>query len=136
MGRKGESVPNPQASNALELARFIKSKRRELRVELRALGARDGANRAADLLADPPDWIAKLPVKDLLRMVPRIGVESATLVLAASGCPDRRRVEDLTLRQNEAVRSALRAHANKPWGWGAAKKARGLLSAALCFGSA
>jgi hypothetical protein len=93
-------------------AMLVKGQRRELRVELHNLGRGRAAERLADVLLAPPPFLAKMEVDQLLQMVPRVGRESALLLCAAAACSPTRRVGELTARQRDQIRGALRSIAD------------------------
>lgn len=106
-----------QAMQALALANQIRSAGVAIRREMGALPSAESRRRAAELLRDPPDAIARMRVGYFLSGVHRLGKHRAHefLFRAGLGLQDERRigssdhtgVRTLTDRQREALAMVL-----------------------------
>jgi hypothetical protein len=88
---------------ALEAANYIRGMRAELKRELRAGGARGGAQLLANLISDPPSWLCSMRVWDACLAVPKVGPMALAGVFRRLGVSQAKTVCGLSDRQREAV---------------------------------
>jgi hypothetical protein len=93
---------------ALEQANEIRLARSRLRHELHGLGPYRAPARLAQLLEDPPGWLAGEPVGRLLLRLPKWGRRRMLRLLAHHRVGELRTVGELTVRQRHALAADLR----------------------------
>lgn len=105
---------NTQAAKALRAANERRAILAALREHIATLGLRDGCAFVANLLDDPGEHEAAIPVGRLLMSVDRFGMQSLTLALRDAGILSAdKRVRDLTPRQRTALADVLRDRASR-----------------------
>ena len=87
-----------QQQRALNEANMVRSLRRELKADLRS-----GAVTLEGVLADPPWWLASIPVHVLLGYAPKLGVWGVERVLRRVEVWPLREVGRLTVRQRQRI---------------------------------
>lgn len=94
-------VPPRAAQNMLALKRAnrVRFLRADLRRDLQRLPRADGCARVAVLLGSRPDWLASMPVLDLVTMINRVGASLAEEQLSKAQVGFGRQVGALSYRQ-------------------------------------
>lgn len=98
-----------QSNAALEKAQHIRLWRAEIKRMIAAAGP-EGAEKVAELLADPPVEIESMRVGDLLQAIYRVGRDRAIRLLNRSGISESRPVGALTDRQRDVLAEALKTN--------------------------
>jgi hypothetical protein len=96
-GNAGAGVPSrsrEQRLRALEPANQVRSARATLKQELAS-----GKLELAQIVADPPACVSTARVRDLLLVLPKIGVVRAGRILAQCGIAPSKTLAGLTERQ-------------------------------------
>ena len=100
---------------ALQHANHIRTRRAELKRTLKQAPAREAALHAANLILNPPDWLATMRLDAYLRAVPKIGRVRIRRLLPTVTPLNRSipRLKRLSDRQREHIANWLRDHAEK-----------------------
>lgn len=100
-----------RAAQRTRTERFTKP-RRLFRERLRTLPRHDGAEQAAHLLGDPPEWAVGFPVDRLIRSIRLVGdrgyQHAASYIAAHTKRPMPRLIGDLTDNQRAVLADWLR----------------------------
>lgn len=101
-------MTEPQNLIALKRANEIRFRRSELRAS-----AKYDWTAAAEVIADPPEWVLSMKCELLLTSINRVGQHRATQIMRAAGVSDAaiptRRIGDLTPRQRAVIVTELEA---------------------------
>lgn len=101
---------------ALEHANHIRTKRADLKRTLKNQPACRAARHAANLITDPPDWLATMRLDAFLLAVPYIGPEKTRRILTTVtpfGRARTIRVGGMTPAQRDRVAEWLTDHAER-----------------------
>ena len=91
-----------QRRQALEKANWIRSRRSRLKRAVRA-----GEQAVGPLIAEPPEWLGTMSVRELLMAAPKVGRTKSGSMLRCAGVPVSATVRSLTERQRQGLVEAL-----------------------------
>lgn len=93
-----------QRMEALRKANVIRSRRAQLKRDLKA-----GRIRLADMVAEPPGWLADAKLFDMLLSVPKCGNSKATKMIKAARVAASKTIGGLSDRQRTDIINLLEA---------------------------
>lgn len=97
-----------QHMDALAKGNQIRMRRAQFKRDLRQMDPIEACQTVVDHIADPPVWMVRMELLDVMRNIPTCGPEKACRIMRQSGILNPvRQVGKLTHRQQIALSSAL-----------------------------
>ncbi len=93
-----------QRASALSRANYVKRERYRLKLAIAS-----GRQSLEDVLLEPPEWLARARVADVMRAAPRYGPSTVRTMLARCGISHGNKIGGLTERQRDVLVAAVRA---------------------------